>query len=98
MKFLVSKRARAHLERSQAWWIANRDARALLLEELGAAEQDIRANPHIGVIYATHEGGDVRRILLPKTKHHLYYRYRADRDEVTVLAIWGAPRSRGPKL
>ena len=98
MRFVVSKRARAHIESSQAWWATNRDARALFVEELEAAERAIRANPHVGVVYATHDTGDVRRILLPKTKHHLYYRYRADRDEVTVLAVWGAPRSRGPKL
>jgi hypothetical protein len=52
----------------------------------------------LGVIYAAHKSGEVRKILLTRTNNHLYYRYRADRDELTVLAVWGAPRERGPKL
>lgn len=99
MKFEVSKRARRQIERIQAWWIANRqDAPTLFLDELAEAERQLRAKPTLGVIYSAHKSGEVLRILLTRTSNHLYYRYRADRDELTVLAVWGAPRERGPKL
>ena len=35
---------------------------------------------------------------MTRTSHHLYYRYVPERDELTVLAVWGAPKERGPKL
>ena len=99
MKFEVSKRARRQIDKTQTWWAENRPAaRGLLLDELAAAEQQLRSAPELGIVYAEHKSGKVRRVLLPKTHHHLYYRYRPDRDELIVLALWGAPRGRGPKL
>ncbi|MBI3201759.1 MAG: type II toxin-antitoxin system RelE/ParE family toxin [Myxococcales bacterium] len=99
MKFEVSKRARRQVEKIQGWWLQNRPgARGLFLDELAAAESDLRVTPDLGAIYSEHERGTVRRVLLPKTHHHLYYRYRPDRDELVVLSVWGAPRERGPKL
>ena len=70
----------------------------MVLDELGEAEGRLRDDPEVGVVYARHRTGDVRRLLLPGSRHHLYYRYRRDRDTLVVLTVWGAPRERGPKL
>jgi plasmid stabilization system protein ParE len=99
VKLEISKRARRQIERIQAWWVKQRPvARDLFLDELAAAECQLRATPELGSIYTEHKAGTFRRVLLPKTHHHLYYRYRADRDELTVLSVWGSPKGRGPKL
>lgn len=99
MTFTISKRARGHIEKVQAWWRKNRPAAPyLFLDELVAAEALLRADPTFGLVYESHKSGVVRRVLLARTGHHLYYRYRADRDELTVLSVWGAPRELGPKL
>jgi plasmid stabilization system protein ParE len=99
VKFEVSKRARRHIEKAQAWWAENRrDALNLFLDELASAERALRANPLLGVVYEPRGGAHVRRVLLLRSKRQLYYRYRADRDELVVLAVWGATRERGPKL
>jgi len=99
VRFRVSKRARRSIERINAWWFENRRAAPMLfLDELASAEVLLRSNPEAGTVYATHGSGVVRRIVLPKTRHHLYYRYVAERSELVVLVIWGAPRERGPKL
>jgi hypothetical protein len=37
----------------------------------------------------------VRRVLLPKTKNHVYY--AVEGDEIVVVSIWGAPKEHGPK-
>jgi hypothetical protein len=37
-------------------------------------------------------------LLLPRTHHHVYYEVNRKDDEVTILAAWGAPKGRGPKL
>jgi plasmid stabilization system protein ParE len=100
VKLEISKRAHRQIERIQAWWVKQRPvAPSLFLDELAAAECQLRATPELGSIYNTeHTTGTVRRVLLPKTHHHLYYRYRADRGELTVLCVWGNPKERGPKL
>jgi plasmid stabilization system protein ParE len=93
----ISKRARRDIERIQAWWAANRPAApALFLDELARAERLLRDDPGFGLVYAAHDSRIVRRVLLVRTMHHLYYRF--NRDQLVVLAVWGAPRARGPKL
>jgi plasmid stabilization system protein ParE len=99
VKFAISTRARHHIEKIQTWWVANRaSAPSLFLDELAEAERRLRTNPTFGVVYGAHKSGVVRRVLLTRTSHHLYYRYQRDREELIVLAVWGAPRGRGPKL
>jgi plasmid stabilization system protein ParE len=99
VKHEVSKRARRNIERIQAWWVENRPAAAsLFLDELAEAEQLLRTSPECGVIYATHRTGVVRRLVLGKTSHQLYYRYRPECGELVVLTVWGGPRAREPKL
>lgn len=99
MKLIISKRALRQIEKIARWWIKHRPAApSMFMDELAAAERLLRGHPEAGRAYATHRTGVVRRILLGGTKHHLYYRYRADRTELIVLTVWGAPRERGPKL
>jgi len=99
VKFEVSRRAQKQIEKIGRWWVENRtDSPDLFLDELAKAEDLLRASPEMGTVYAEHKSGKVRRILLTKTQHHLYYRYRTERDELTVLMVWGTPKGRGPKL
>lgn len=99
MKFIISKRALRQIEKVARWWSEHRSAApSRFLDELAAAERLLRGHPEAGIAYATHRAGIVRRILLGGTKYHLYYRYRADHDELLVLSVWGAVRERGPKL
>ena len=35
---------------------------------------------------------------MPKTEHHVYFRVNETGATVHVLAVWGAPRGRGPRL
>jgi plasmid stabilization system protein ParE len=68
------------------------------LEELYEVERRLRDSPSLGVVYADHKSGVVRPVLLARTRRHVYFRLRAERDELVVLAVWGAPRAKGPKL
>jgi len=45
-----------------------------------------------------HEGRDVavRRVLMKKTGHHVYYAVEA--HEIVVITVWGARKERAPKL
>ena len=65
--------------------------------ELRAALDQLRAAPHVGSAYHVVAGQEHRRILMPRTRYHLYYRVVAA-DRVRVVAIWSAVRGRGPRL
>lgn len=56
------------------------------------------ATPNTGSMYTVLDGLPVRRVLLRKTKTHVYYSVDDDAELVKVLAVWGAPKGRGPKL
>ena len=87
------------MARIHAWWTDNRPAaRSLFLDELTKAEQALRANPELGIVYTAPGSSTIRRLLLSQSEYHVYYRYIAQRDELIILAIWGAARGHTPKL
>ncbi len=98
MNLRFTSQALADAKRIKTWWRRNRPGAPDVFEqELNAALERIVHGPSSGTIY---EQGDlevpVRRVLLPKARHHLYY--TIDGNDVVVLSVWGAPRGRGPKL
>ena len=72
-------------------------ARTLFDEELRSALDEIRGAPRIGSVYEMVGGREYRRLLMPQTRHHVYYRVVGP-DHVRVLAVWSAVRGRGPRL
>lgn len=99
VKFVISRRARRQIDRIDAWWTSNRpSAQSRFLDELDRAERLLRDNPELGLVSKVHRSGDIRRLLLPETENYVFYRYRSNRNEITVIEVWGAPRGRGPRL
>ncbi|MEO7037668.1 MAG: hypothetical protein ABI335_27920 [Polyangiaceae bacterium] len=49
-------------------------------------------------IYAYIDGEPVRRLLLEKTRCHVYYLVLEREKLVRIVVIWGASRQRGPTL
>jgi len=98
VKIRVSARAEREAERAETWWRANRpDVPNLLTEELLHVLDLLRQDPNAGALYeAERFAGPVRRVLMKKTRRHVYCGRLG--DEVIVLAVWGAQRERGPKL
>ena len=97
MNLKYALRALKEIEECDRWWKANRDAHSLFEEELAAAIRQIRTDPRLGQVYRVVGTLVQRRILMPKTAHHLYYRLEGP-DLILVLSVWGARRKRGPKL
>ncbi len=98
MRLRLAPRALADAKRKKSWWQRNRPDAADLFElELDAALERIAATPAIGQ-RVEQRGGDVwvRRLLMPKTRNHVYYAIEA--TEIVVLTVWGAPRGRRLKL
>jgi hypothetical protein len=97
MRFRFTPRAASEADREQAWWREHRPkAPDLFDEELEQAIGQIVHGPTVGTIYPCGFPDVVRRVLLTKTKNHVYFTVYD--GEIVILSIWGAPRRRGPKL
>jgi plasmid stabilization system protein ParE len=98
MNLRVTPRALAEAKRLRKWWRRHRPLSPELFDqELDAAIELILSKPDIGAEYkAEHFDVTVRRVLLRKTKNHIYYAVEA--SDLVILSVWGGPRGRGPKL
>jgi plasmid stabilization system protein ParE len=87
--------AKADVARIDAWWRANRRAAPdLFTSELEKATLALEDNPALGLHYEPRPG--VRRMLLRRTRYHIYFVEEGER--VLVVAVWSAYRGRGPSL
>jgi len=79
------------------WWRSNRPAAPdLFLQELASTFDVIGWAPEIGRLYRRSLVAGTRRILLAKSRYHVYYVPEA--VVVKVLAVWHARRGIGPLL
>lgn len=72
MKIVFARRALREIERCARWWVAHRDAHALFADELAEALDQIRNDPAVGPVHRIVAGREQRRVLMPKTAHHVY--------------------------
>lgn len=97
MTVQLAARAMREAERGSLWWRENRPAARLLFDdELGRALDQIKLEPNVGVPYTARSGRAYRRLLMPATRYHVYY--RMEHDRIRVAAIWSASRGRAPSL
>ena len=79
------------------WWREHRTAASdLFVDELSAAFDVLGHTPQVGRPYRQSPMSGTRRLLLKKTRYHVYYVPRE--QAVTVLAVWHALRGSGPPL
>lgn len=97
VKIELAARAVRDAERRAHWWREHRPAPGLFEDELRDALEIIRGEPEAGSLYPSRSGRQYRRLLLPRTRHHVYYRIVAE-GQLLVVAIWNAIAARGPTL
>jgi plasmid stabilization system protein ParE len=98
MKLVFTPEAEQQADECDTWWRQHRDARDLFAQELADARTLLRRAPNIGSMYTVLDGLPVRRVLLPKTGAHVYYSIDEGEGLVKILAVWGAPKGRAPRL
>ena len=95
----LGEEAEALVLEIDGWWRANRPhAPNLFLDELRIAFERLQTSHNHGVRFKSTMRPNVRRILLPKTRYHVYFEIDEARAEVHVLSVWGAIRRRPPPL
>jgi plasmid stabilization system protein ParE len=70
----------------------------MFMEELAAAVEKLFFAPSTGTPYQGSPLPGVRRVLLPRTRYHVYYTVDAAADLVRVHALWHTARGQGPEL
>lgn len=99
MKLRIGKRAQEQAARIGQWWAEHREkAPDLFFDELEATFRFLCHEPNAGVRWPTQRRPTLRRILMPRTQNHVYFMVDTAANVVRVLAIWGAPRGKTPKL
>jgi plasmid stabilization system protein ParE len=95
-----SPEAVTHAQQVERWWRENRPAApGLLMEELAAAVEKLSIAPSTGAPYPSSLSlPGVRRVLLPRTRYHIYYTVDAAAGLVRIHALWHTARGQGPEL
>jgi len=97
MKVSFTPEAEEQVEASDTWWRENRkDAHDLFARELAATKALLAISPKLGTIYTILDGRPMRRVLMAKTRHHVYYAADLDAGVIVIHAVWGAPRGIEP--
>ena len=95
MRVVFTPEAAAQADHCDSWWRQHRpSAPGLFARELVEAAGLVAQAPGIGPVHRTIDGHPVRRLLLKKTRNHVYYVVEADR--IVVHSVWGAVKGRGP--
>jgi plasmid stabilization system protein ParE len=91
-------RATKQTRRALTWWRESRPAAPDLLEqELRSVLALVAAAPMLGAVARDNRIKDVRRVLLRRTRYHVYYRVQVAAGRLEVLALWHTSR-RDPLL
>ncbi|MGA2450798.1 MAG: type II toxin-antitoxin system RelE/ParE family toxin [Polyangiaceae bacterium] len=94
---VLQRRATREIEDVDAWWRQNRPASPdLFLAELESMLAATALMPALGAAIRGERVPGLRRVLLRRTKYHVYYRVSGETLE--VLAVWHAARGAGPGL
>lgn len=94
---VLQGRATREVDEIDAWWRENRrGAPDLFVAELERTLAVAALMPTLGAPARSKRLRDVRRVLLKKTRYHVYYRVHG--DVLEVLAVWHTARGKGPGL
>lgn len=98
MKIVLLDEAQERFEAEDRWWREHRDATDLFVTEFEETLRQVAVVPNIGQRYRRARGKLIQRILMKKTRCHVYYFYDVEHDIIEIHSIWGARRRRGPAL
>lgn len=98
MKIVLLAEAQRRFEAEDEWWREHRDAKELFVEEFEDTLALLTSTPEIGSIYRRARGKLIQRVLMRKTRCHVYYFHDHEHGVVEIHSIWGAIRGRGPVI
>lgn len=100
MRVRFTPEARLAVLEKRSWWEQHREkAPQLFVEELANLVHRLRTGAdQERQRFAARGGRIIWRILMPRTRHHLYYRVDDTAREVEVLFVWNAIAGAAPSI
>jgi len=98
VKIVLLAEAQRRFEAEDEWWRNHRDAKDLFIEEIKRTLELLSIAPEVGQIYRRTRGKLIQRVLMKKTRCHVYYFHDREHDIIEIHSVWGALRRRGPEL
>lgn len=96
---VVVDEAEEQLREIVEWWRANRRAApTLVIDEFERGTTLLESSPDIGARFHRTFVPGVRRLVMKKTQHLVYYVHDPENAVVYVIAVWGAPKEGDPVL
>lgn len=98
MKAHLSKRAARAAERIDARWREQADDAGLFAAEFLAAIERLESMPTPGTPFPTPKRPALKRLLMPKSRCHVYFEIDDVKQTIQILHIWDGRRGHAPKL
>jgi hypothetical protein len=99
LRVWVSDEAKQQADDIDAWWQVERTAGPdTFWREFTNALERLHHPPTPGVSVRRAGVRGLRRVLLPKSRVHIYFVFDEDEHAIRIWAIWSAIRRRGPPL
>jgi len=99
LRLVVTKKAESQIRSAADWWVENRgSATKVLTDELEGAFNLITLHPFSGAAATNVRLAGVRRVLLRRTRFHVYYKVNESQQIVQILAFWHTSRGSGPTV
>src|SRR5262245_52749769 len=96
---VVVAEAQEQLREIVEWWSANRRAvPPVALLEFDRCLTRLEFSPDAGPRFHRTRVPGVRRLVMRRTKHLVYYVHDAGNEIVYIIAVWGAPKGGDPML
>ena len=98
MKAFISKRALRAAERISAYWREKADDPSIFPREFLAAIESIESVKGPGSPFRTTKRPALNRVLLEKSRCHIYFEVDQAKQIIRVLQVWDGRRQQPPKL
>ena len=100
MRIKFTPDALESIRQKRAWWEANRDkAPELFRDELAEVIAKLRRGTNEEAkLYALRGGRKIWRLLMPKTRHHVYFWRDVGGEYAEMLLVWNAQGGSDPNF
>ena len=98
MKAFLSKRAARVAERIDARWREHADDPGVFAREFLEAIEQLERSGGLGSPFPTPSRPALKRLLMRKSRCHIYFEIDDASQAIHILHIWDARRERGPNL
>ena len=98
MKAFISKRASRAADRIDARWRESADDPGIFAREFLEAVERLETTLGVGASFPTPRRPSLKRLLLPKSRCHIYFEIDDTKQTIQILRIWDGRREHAPKL